>query len=60
MKKIREDLAKTEYSVALGYAYRDDKSILVEDLLKDAEKKMYLDKDAFYKTSTIKRRKIKG
>lgn len=56
MSKIREELAKTDYSCALGYAYRDDKSITVETLLKDAEKKMYLDKDAYYKTSKIKRR----
>lgn len=60
MKKIKDDLAKTEYSVALGYSYRDDRTTPVEDMLKDAEKKMYLDKDEFYKTSKIKRRKIKG
>lgn len=56
INKIKNDLSKTAYSCAIGYSYRDDKSITVDELLKDSEFKMYQDKDLFYQNSKIKRR----
>lgn len=57
ISKIRTELAKTKYSCALGYSYRSDKDIPFETLLKDAERKMYEDKDSFYKAASFQRRK---
>jgi diguanylate cyclase (GGDEF)-like protein len=56
INRIKHDLSKTAYSCAIGYSYRDDKSITVDELLKDSELKMYQDKDLFYQYSKIKRR----
>lgn len=55
--KVKEDLSKTEYHCSIGYAHQMNRDISIEDLLKEAEEKMYLDKAEFYKTSAIDRRK---
>lgn len=54
---IKDELAKAKCYCAIGYSYRDDKETQVSDLLKLAEKNMYLDKDEFYKNSCLERRK---
>ena len=56
--KFKELLKKTDYYCSYGYSYRSkDKTVTVEDLLKEAEKKMYEDKERFYKNSPFERRK---
>ena len=56
--KFKELLKKTDYYCSYGYSYRSkDKTVSVEDLLKEAEKKMYEDKERFYKNSPFERRK---
>ena len=56
--KFKENLAKTPYHCSIGYAHRQDKNIDFIDLLKEAEKKMYQDKEEFYKNANFERRKI--
>ena len=54
----KEEFAKTSYHCSIGYAYRADKNVDIIDLIKDAEKKMYLDKEEFYKTAKFDRRRV--
>ena len=55
--KFKEELAKTPYHCSIGYAYRNDPSTSADDLMKDAEARMYEDKEAYYKNGGIERRK---
>lgn len=56
--KFKEELKKTDYYCSYGYSYRTDKkNVSVEDLIKEAEIKMYQDKERFYKNSPFERRK---
>ena len=51
IKKIKANLGKTFYSCSIGYCYCDDKSMSFQDMLKEAEKKMSLDKEEYYRTN---------
>ena len=55
--QMKSDLRKTKYSCSIGYAYKDDKNMSIDDLLKKSEQKMYLAKEEFYKNSNYERRK---
>ena len=57
VNKIREAISKTKYYCSIGYAYRQNNSINLRDLSKEAEKMMYNDKAEFYKTAPFNRRK---
>lgn len=57
VQAFKDNLKKTSYHCSVGYAYRQDKNMNFTDLLKEAEKKMYIDKAEFYKSSSIERRK---
>ena len=57
VERFKAHLKDTNYHCSTGYAYRKDKSIPFTDLLVEAEKNMYLDKEEFYKTSKIERRR---
>ena len=57
VERFKSNLKDTNYHCSTGYAYRKDKSIPFTDLLVEAEKNMYLDKEEFYKTSKIERRR---
>lgn len=55
---FKEGMSKTTYYCSYGYSYRkNNKNASVEDLLKEAEEKMYQDKERFYKNSSFERRK---
>lgn len=54
----KEEFDKTNYHCSIGYSYRHDKSVDILDLIKDAEKNMYRNKEEFYKTAKFDRRKI--
>lgn len=54
---FKAKLAKTDYRCSIGYAYRSGKEQSFTDLLKEAEKKMYADKEEFYKNAPFDRRK---
>ena len=59
INQIKEEIAKTEYHCALGYAYRNSKNLSVQDLTRLAEAKMYQNKNEFYQNHPcFKRRKI--
>ena len=55
---FKEIIEKTDYHCSVGYAYRGNEQISIDDLIKEAEKKMYLDKNEFYKNANFERRKI--
>ena len=55
---IKDELSKTQFSVSIGCVYKTNKDQTFDDLLKEAEKEMYKDKEEFYKTSNIERRKV--
>ena len=57
LDKIKEDINEVDYFCSMGYAYRNDSSVSMDDLLKEAEEKMYIDKANFYKTAKFDRRK---
>ena len=56
--KFKENIKKTGYYCSYGYSYRAKNSnVSVEDMFKEAERKMYEDKERFYKNSPFERRK---
>ena len=55
--KFRELLAPTGYHCSTGYMYRANKSVPVEELIRQAERYMYEEKARFYKNSPFERRK---
>ena len=56
--KFKENLKKTTYFCSYGYSYRsNNKEFSVEEMIKEAERKMYEDKERFYKNSPFERRK---
>ena len=57
INRIQDDLSKTKYSCSVGYAYRKDKNTTIDELVKEADKAMYVAKAEFYKTSKIERRR---
>ena len=57
VNKVKKYLKGTPYFCSIGYAYRNDKSLSFDDLLKEAERKMYEDKEEFYKNAKFERRK---
>ena len=59
INQFTDELKKTPYYCSVGYAYRGNKNKSFADLNKEAEKKMYLAKDEFYKNSPFERRVIK-
>ena len=57
IEQIKSDLRKTKYSCSIGYAYRSNKNISMEELLKKSEQQMYKAKEEFYRNSKYERRK---
>lgn len=49
IKKIEENIAKTQYSCSIGYSYHEEGTVKLEDLLKESDKQMYSDKAEYYK-----------
>ena len=48
VEQIRENVAKTEYSCAIGYSFNLDGNKPISDLLKESDEMMYLEKDNHY------------
>jgi GGDEF domain-containing protein len=57
IQKFEKAISETEFKCSVGSSYRVDPSESAVELMKRAEKEMYLDKENFYKTSKIERRK---
>ena len=55
--RFKENLSKTNYHCSVGYACRKTGKESFEELLKEAEKKMYKDKEEFYQHASFERRK---
>ena len=58
ISSFNEGLDKTEYKCSVGYAIKSEPTTSLEDLIREAEKQMYIDKNNFYKNSPFERRKI--
>ena len=57
--RIKEEIAKTEYSVSVGYANQSaEEPKSHSELMTAAERMMYADKTDFYRRSGIERRKV--
>ena len=54
---IKDALTKTPYSASFGHGMRVGKDDTVEQMLKLAEQEMYIDKELYYKTNNIDRRR---
>ena len=55
---FKEKLSKTDYYCSVGYSSRNGRVISLKELSKEAEKKMYADKEEFYKNAKFERRKV--
>ena len=49
VRRINENVAKTNYSCSIGYSYHEEGSIKLEDLLRESDENMYSSKAEFYK-----------
>lgn len=58
IRGFNKDLSDTTYYCSVGYSYRADRSKDIDELLKEAETKMYEAKNRFYKNSPFERRKV--
>ena len=54
---FKEEIKDTKYYCSIGYAYRNENSDDVNKMFKLSEERMYLDKEEFYKTAHIERRR---
>lgn len=54
---VKKELSSTSYRCSIGYAFRKERSTTVHDLIKTAESRMYQDKEEFYRSSGIERRR---
>ena len=50
IERIEKYVAETKYTCSVGYSYRKDGFINLDDLLKDSDEKMYSNKAEFYRT----------
>ena len=57
MKVMRERLEQTPYSASFGHGMRKDKEQTVDEILKSAEIEMYNDKNLYYTSHHIDRRR---
>lgn len=57
IEQIKSDLRKTRYSCSIGYAFRKDKNMSIDDLIKQSEQAMYVCKEEFYRNSKFERRR---
>ena len=58
ISKIKEEMAKTPYTIAIGYARKENIAFNVDEMSKVAEEMMYHNKGEYYRASGIERRKI--
>ena len=57
IENFQKRLSDTTYYCSVGYSFKGDRDISIDDLLKEAEAKMYQAKNEFYKNSPFERRK---
>ena len=57
IRKIKEKMATTPYSIAIGFARKENESLTVDDMYRMAEDMMYKDKAEYYRISGKERRK---
>lgn len=57
IETFKNELSQTTYKCSIGYSHRVGRDISLKQLLKEAEKAMYADKEEFYKNAELERRK---
>ena len=57
IETFKNELNQTTYKCSIGYSHRAGRDISLKQLLKEAEKAMYADKEEFYKNAELERRK---
>ena len=57
IEEFKKRLAETTYYCSVGYAYAPNHDIEISELMKMAEKEMYKDKEKFYKSGILERRR---
>ena len=57
VERIRKSVSETKYTCAIGYSLNLDGEKPIDDLLKESDKMMYLEKKKYYQDSGIERRK---
>lgn len=58
IKRIEDNVKKTEYNCSIGYSYSKDGEKTIKDMLKEADLMMYAQKERYYKESGKDRRRI--
>ena len=58
IEAFKKSISETTYYCSAGFAYRSEKNVSTEDLLKEAERKMYEEKNNFYKNPPFERRRV--
>lgn len=56
--RIQQEMAKTPYHIALGWAKKENTTFTIDEMSKAAEEMMYENKAEYYRTSGRERRKI--
>ena len=60
IQRFKELVNMSDFHCSVGYACRKNENDTIDDVIKEAEKSMYLDKEEFYKNSAFERRKSQG
>ena len=54
-KRIHKLVSETHYSCSVGYGYSSDGKKSIDELLSESDKKMYAEKELYYKNNGIQR-----
>lgn len=49
IERIKKNISETKYTCSIGYSYHENGVANLDDLLKESDEKMYLDKSEYYK-----------
>lgn len=49
--RIRKNVSETEYGVSVGYGFSDDGKKPIDDILRESDEMMYIEKAYYYKTT---------
>lgn len=52
VERIKKSVAETKYTCSIGYSIHEEGAIKLDDLLKESDERMYLDKSEYYKNKT--------
>lgn len=56
IERIKNNVSETPYACSIGYSYSPDGSKSIDEMIKESDEMMYLDKANYYKKNNINRR----